>query len=345
MLDGRGMSDPLFARHTIYEDGVAMVQEFNRHGYVVDFCDAQKVTGKDVDWSRYAIVVDGINNLKDAPLVAGQKKIHFTTYIHWLTWNQAELKRIQWFKERTGILVPMNRQNPSIVSDEYADYLTYYGTQLQPDSYSPKPIKHLINLCGLCGPAPEYQKKDMAKARNKFMWLGGGGMLHKGLDIAVDAFRQMPEAELYIGGNLRDEPRFWEWVQPILAKHPNIHSLGWVDNTSPAFNAIADQCIGAVYPSGAEGGPGSVARMLFNGLIPIVTPAALVRAETLGYVIRDTTAADMIASTIEHVRTVMHLPEAELIERSDAVREFARTYHTREAFNESFGRLIDLASR
>ena len=177
------------------------------------------------------------------------------------------------------------------------------------------------------------------------MWLGGGGLVHKGLDIVIETFRKLPEAELYIGGNLKEEPRFWEWVKPILAKHQNIHWLGWVDTTSPKFDAIADQCIAIVFPSCAEGGPASVARVFFNGQIPIVTPRSAVRGEFLGYNIQGNTSEEMIKSTISLTRTIMNLPDMELTAKSDAINEFARKYHTREAHRQSFSELITLVTK
>lgn len=340
LVEGKGLDDQIFKHHTIHGDAVAMVQELNRLGYIVDYCDLRKVIGKNVGWQKYKIVIDNWDNLRYASPVTDQVKIAFMNGMHWLFHNTAELERIRWFRERTGILIPANRQIPPILSDEYADYLTYYGNKLQGNSFSNKPSKYLINLCALYGPMPLYQKKNIAEARNKFMWIGGGGMIHKGLDVVIEAFVKLPEAELFIAGNLREEPHFWQWAEPILAKYANIHLLGWVDTTSAEFNATANQCIGAVFASAAEGGPASVARVLFNGQIPIVTPSSAVRAECLGYNIDGKTDKEMIESIISTVRQTMNLPELELKEKSDAIREYALKYHTREAFAQSFSNLI-----
>jgi len=85
-----------------------------------------------------------------------------------------------------------------------------------------------------------------------------------------------------------------------------------------------------------------VAQTIQNGLIPIVTPISLVRAETLGYSIDGETAEEMINSIISRVREVMSLSNKELEKKSDAVRAFALKNHTRKAYSESFQKLIDL---
>lgn len=334
--------DPFFNKHTMYWESVEMVRLLNEAGYVVDYADCRYPVS--VDWPRYAVIIDQWDNLKSVPPLAGQILVSYATYIHWLNWNRAELERISWFKERTGIVIPMNRQLPTILSDESADYLTYFGTQTQADSFNPKPVKHQLNISAVY--VPEYRPKNIAEARKNFLWLGGGGLVHKGLDIAMESFARMPDMHLQIAGNLRDEPRFWQWAEPFLAKHPNIHSHGWMDVASQEFDAIARKCIGIVYPSAAEGGPGSVAQVLHWGLIPIVTKSALVRAETLGSIIDGVTDRELIESAVRNVQALVQRAEADLRVASDAVAEFARSHHTRQAYSESFRSLLDtIASR
>lgn len=331
-------TDPIFNKHTIYWESGEMVRLLNEQGYIVDFCDVWKPVT--VDWNRYALIIDNLDHLKDVPENSAAKKVFWATNNHWLTWNAGELQRIQWFKERTGILVPANRQLPSFSSDQCADYLTYFGTQLQIDSFDKKPTRKLINIssCSI----PPYQKKNMATARKKFLWISGGGFLHKGLNVAIEAFQKIPEAELYIVADLKDphEPQLQQWAGPILARYPHIYAMGWFDLTSPEFNALADACIGVLYLSSSCGGPGSTARVLHNGLIPIVTPTGFVRAETLGYQVIGENVQELIDNTIERVREVMALSDTELRERSNAVREFAQANHTREAFSASFSDFI-----
>lgn len=334
---GVGLDDPIFNKHTIYWESVEMVRLLNKAGYIVDFCDVWKPFR--ADWNKYKLVIDNLDNLKDVGPVPGLKKVYWATNNHWLEWNSAELQRIKWFKERTGIVMPMCRQMPSILSDEYADYLTYFGTELQANSFSCKPKKILINISS-CS-VPPYNKKDLSHAKNKFLWIAGGGALHKGTDLAIEAFAKMPEAELFIVADLPGETRFYEWAGPIIAKHPNIHEMGWFDLTSKEFDAIADSCIGVIYLSSACGGPGSIARVLHNGLIPIVTPTGFVRAEHLGYRAEGDTDRKIIDAVISHVRTIMQIPDKELQDKSDAVRAFAKQNHTREAFSKSFSEFIE----
>lgn len=329
-------SDPFFNRHTMYWESVELVRRLNHAGYVVDYADWRSpFTG---DWKRYQVVFDQWDNLKNSGETPGQKKVHYATYWHWLPWNRGELERIQWFKDRTGIVVQSNRQMPPIASDEYADFLTYFGTQTQVDSFSQRPVKHQLDISAVF--VPERRRKDISKARKNFLWLGGGGLVHKGLDIAMEAVARVPEATLYIAGNLMDEPKFHTWAKPFITKHRNIRPLGWVDVGSPEFDSIARNCIGILYPSAAEGGPGSVAQAIHWGLIPIVTRSALVRAETFGYILADGSFQTMVDSAANHLRTIMATPDSELEAKSDAVADYAREHHTRQAYSKSVDSLI-----
>ena len=337
-LKGKLDQFPNMTHHSRYWESAEIARLLNRHGYIVDYFHSKGYPK--IEWAKYDLVIDCLNNLKDAPAMEGQIRVYYASSNHWIPWNFAELQRTKMFRERTGIAVPTNRQIPTIASDEYADFLTYFGTDLQIRSFDPKPKKVQLNISSVSIPAPRI--KEIANARNKFLWLGGGGMLHKGMDLVLEAFAKMPHMDLYVAGGMEDQPEFWEWAKQILAAHEHIHYLGFVDVASPSFEKIANECVGVVYASGAEGGPGSVAQALHFGLIPIVTPNSFVRAEVLGYTIDGATDQEIIESIIEQVSLVADLPEHELRQKSDAAREFALKYHTRPAYTESFERLLDM---
>ncbi len=337
-LKGKLDQFPNLTHHTRYWESAEIARLLNTRGYIVDYFHSKGYPA--IQWQKYDLVIDCLNNLKDAPAIAGQTKVYYASSNHWIPWNFAELQRTKMFYDRTGIAVPTNRQIPVIASDEYADYLTYFGTKLQTDSFHAKPKKIQINISSVF--VPESKKKDFAKVRNNFLWLGGGGMILKGMDLVLEAFAKLPNAHLYIAGDLEDQPEFWHWAKRILAANTNVHYLGFIDVASRQFEEVANTCIGIVYASGAEGGPGSVAQALHFGLIPIVTPSSFVRAEVLGYSINGKTDTEIIASIVEKVNHVSQLSDSELRQKSDAAMEFALRYHTRPAYTESFERFLDI---
>lgn len=324
--------------HSMYWETVEMIKILNSDGYLVDFLHFMRVNPDEIQWAKYDLIIDSWDYLKYCPEIPGQKKIFYATGLHWLIHNIGELSRIRDFYERYGILLATNRQIPSIMSDKYADYITYFGNEYQMDYYDKKAKKVPLNIS--CTYIPNYVEKNIDSARYNFLWLGGGGMLHKGLDLVVEAFAKIPQATLHIVGNPKDEPLFWNWLKPILDKNPNIILHGWMDVSSDEFINLANSCIGTVYASCSEGGPGSVAQALTFGLIPIVTPRSNVRGEKTGYLLEGDNSFDIINSIIEKVEIVMSLSNEELLEKSKVVRDYALENHTRVAYSNSFRTLL-----
>ena len=338
-LSGDVMKCPIINEHTMYWESAEMVRQLNEAGYVVDYYDIHSQVP--INWDKYRLVIDERNHLSSIPPARRPDltKIYYCTGNHWLFQNQAELGRIREFQRRHGRYLSPERQVAALYSDEVADFMTHFGTPFQTQLFDPRPQKHLLDISAVY--EPDYQPKNLDEARRNFLWLGSGGLVLKGLDLAVEAFCQMPDMHLYIAGNAERETRFWEWLKPLLEQHPNLHYLGWTDVGSASFAALAHQCIGTVYVSSTEGGPGSVAQLTHFGLVPIVTETAAVRAaEAHGTVIRSQEPAEIIPALQQAVKELADLPEVELQARSRAVFDFGRAHHTRAAYARTFAGLL-----
>ena len=336
---GDVMRCPIMNEHTMYWESAEMVRQLNEAGYVVDYYDIH--SRAPIDWDLYDLVIDERNNLISIPAArrASLKKVYYCTGNHWLFQNMAELGRIRSFQQRQGIYVAPERQVAPLYSDEVADFMTHFGTPFQLQLFDARPQKHLLDISAVHEPA--FRRKDMATARHNFLWLGSGGLVLKGLDLAVEAFVQTPDLHLYIAGHAERETHFWSWLKPMLAKHPNIHYLGWTDVGTAAFAEIAHRCVGTVYVSSTEGGPGSIAQLTHFGLIPVVTETAAVRAaEVAGAVICSQQPVEIIPQLVHAVRELSGLPEAELHEQCEKVHAFGQQHHTRAAYSHTFQALV-----
>jgi len=335
-LSGKLEKFSAISSHSMYWETAEMVRLLNDFGFIVDFYDLKNPPP--IDWQKYDLVIDERDNLKKAPPIPGQRRIFYSTGFHWLRHNLAELERIKWFYERQGIYVAPQRQINANFSDEHAEAMTFFGNEPQLIGYNQSVKKVPLNISAVG--APNDFSKNIGKSKNNFLWMGGGGAVHKGLDLTVEAFCRLPQANLYIAGDAADEPIFGEWLRKMIDKNPNIKYLGWLEVGTPRFEEIAGNCIASIYPSAAEGGPGSIAQLLHYGLIPIVTKTANVRAEHLGYIVSGTTSNEMIDAIVKNVETVLSLSEKELLDKSTAIIDFAKKYHTREAYSKSFVALL-----
>ncbi|MBQ5888917.1 MAG: glycosyltransferase [Bacteroidaceae bacterium] len=114
------------------------------------------------------------------------------------------------------------------------------------------------------------EKKDFSKCRNKILWFGSSGMLHKGLDIAIDFALEHPQFTLHICGGSRQEKDFWKLYMPNIKKAGNIVMHGFVDIESEEFASILAECGILLNPSLSESGAVAVLNVLGNGaLLPV----------------------------------------------------------------------------
>ena len=195
---------------------------------------------------------------------------------------------------------------------EAADLGCVLGNEFTADSYgfAGKDI-HRIPLSSVR--RFDWQEdKSFEDARNTFMWFGSGGFAHKGLDLVIDAFAELPDLNLLICGPVEQEPRFVKAFDKQMYHADNIETIGWIDVTSEAFKALCERTIATIYPSCSEGGGGSVITCMHAGLIPVVTPEASVDVGSSGIVLEDTD----VQSIQDAVVTLSRTPADELRQRA-----------------------------
>jgi glycosyltransferase involved in cell wall biosynthesis len=164
------------------------------------------------------------------------------------------------------------------------------------------------------------------------LWFGSDGLVHKGLDLTLEAFAEMPEYRLLVCGPIEKERDFVQTYYSELYKTPNIHVIGWVDVTGQEFMKIIETCAGLVYPSCSEGQSGSVINCLHAGLIPIISYESGVDVDDFGLILRES-SVDEIKNA---VRTIAGLSSERLGSMALKAWDFARKKHTRDAFKEVF---------
>jgi glycosyltransferase involved in cell wall biosynthesis len=154
-------------------------------------------------------------------------------------------------------------------------------------------------------------------------------MVHKGLDLVLEAFAGMPELELVVAGPVEREREFERAFATELYRTPNIRSLGWLDVAGPGFLELARGTLGLVYPSCSEGQNGGTVTCMHAGLIPLVTRETGVDVTSeYGVLLGEPTVEGIRAA----VRALAGRPAAELAAMARAAWRYARAHHTRERF-------------
>lgn len=196
--------------------------------------------------------------------------VHLDT-MHWLYNNHAALTRQRDLQARRGVAISSYKQIMPNRAIETAHCGTILGNGNTYGSYAfaGKRLYQIPNPSGLRFGPPSG--KDFEACRRRFLWLGSAGLVHKGLDVTLEAFARMPDVHLTVCGPVADDPDFERTYRRELYETPNITTQGWTDVTSDTFREIAAQCVGVVNPSAAEACCGSVVNAMQAGLIPIAS--------------------------------------------------------------------------
>ncbi len=334
-----GINAPRAMGHTNPFECITMAESYRKIGYevqIVDFENRDYVPPADCK-----VAIDIHSNLErwDEKLPTDCIRILHATGSHWLLWNHTELSRLSAIRDRKGIALSPRRQVEPSRGSEVANAITILGNEYTIDSFrfAGKPITRIPLSSAVEHAWPE--NRDYEKARRKFLWLGSYGMVHKGLDLALDAFAGMPDLELSVCGRPEKEEDFYRLYRRELRELPNIHYVGWMDMTSQAFIDLAKTHASIIYPSCAEGGAGSVLHAMHAGMVPITTWESSVDLGDFGVAI----AKGDVASVQDAARRFAEMPPAEVERRARGAYDHVRNAHTRPLFAanyEAFARKI-----
>lgn len=331
-----GKGAPIPNTHTHYWESWQIAQTFLDLGYSVDAISYRNK--KFVPKKDYTFFVAARTNFQQIAqrLNPDCIKITHLDTAHWLFNNYSAYQRCINLKNRRSISLNSYKMVDPNWAIEHADYATVLGNEFTVSTYryAQKPIS---TLCvPTCFVYPWPKEKTFAACRNHFMWFGSHGLIHKGLDLALEAFAGMPDHHLTICGPIQKEKDFEKAFYKELYETPNIHTIGWVDVGSPQFIEIANRCIGLVYPSCSEGQSGAVATCLQAGLIPIASYESGIDIKDFGLILRDCSIQEIQNA----VRTVSSLSADALAKMARKAWEFARQNNSREKFAQDYRKFI-----
>lgn len=313
-----------------------MIELFLESGFTVDLIDQDNMSfSPKVKYSILVAAGDNADRLQACTPDTVLKVFH-ATGCHWLFQNQSEYKRLYNLQTRNGYSLPPQRQAYSIKNLQGFDIISGILGTYPTSTYThlKKPLMMVPLSTTHTFEHPE--KKDFDQIKKTFLWFGGAGGVHKGLDLVLEAFSQMPEYHLIVCGKPVREPDFAKAYHTELFETPNIEAVGHVDPGSEQFANIKERCLGIVYPSCSEGTAGSVVLAMHAGLIPIVTKESGVETKDFGITLKE--------ATIEHikdtVRSLSSEPTEKLKERATKTWEYARENHTRERFASEYRKFV-----
>ena len=322
--------------HTRFLESQLIAEAYLQRGFDVDVVDYRY--GGFIPRRDYRVLISARTNLAALAdrLPATCLKIAHLDTSHYAFNNQAAFQRVWALQQRRGFTSSSIRVIEPNRAIERADVGAVLGNRrhtLATYAYAGKPLYPLPVVTVVSLP---WVERDYTQLRHRFLWMGSGGLVHKGLDVTLEAFRQLPALELSVCGPLAAESEFCQQYAPELYQQSNVQALGWVDVASPSFVALAQRTAAFVYPSCAEGQAGSAILALHAGLIPIVSQETGVDVDDFGIVLKDSHPQTIA----EAVRYLAQLPAAELRQRSRAAWEYAQAHHTPAAYQAAYEQML-----
>ena len=332
--------------HSNFTECYTIARCFDRLGYSVD-CVSRTKTG--IDYSQYDIVF-GINgNAFMGAFSANEKvkplKIFYSVGAEtFFNYRETSLRNKD-FHNRHGLwLLSSNRYVPGDVrtyyeanlsdaviclGDEYV-FSHFVAEEKQNDKYRWLPAFFFPTV------KPTI-KKDFAQCRKEILWFGSSGMIHKGLDIAIDFATAHPEYTLHICGGSRQETDFWNYYMPKIKANKNIHLHGFVDIESEKYAQILSKCGILLNPTISEGGAVSVLNVLGNGaLLPVYSEATGIALSEVGVCVPNVTYKDFEDALLK----IESMPVNEFEQKALEAHRLVKDCYTIEKYEEHMYALL-----
>lgn len=323
--------------HTHFWETWTIAETWRRHGFAVDV-----VSWQNRRWmpeADYDAVIDVRCNLdRWAPVLPESTlQIFHADTAHHAFHNAAQTRRVEDLNRRRDAAVRPHKLVEPNRGAEQADVLTVLGNEFTQETYAGfgKPIFHVPVSVPRTYEWPEG--KDFHAARRSFLWFGSGGLVHKGLDLVLEAFAGLPDLHLTVCGPVRGEPDFEREFWNELYRTPNIHTHGWIDVASDDFLELARRTAGLVYPSCSEGGGSSVYTCMHAGLVPLIQREVSVDLDPSYAVELRDVSVDGLRRAISGFAA---RPAEELESLARGAWEYARAHHTKETFRRRYDEVV-----
>jgi hypothetical protein len=138
-------------------------------------------------------------------------KIAYITESHPKFSLEQENNRLEYYFQR-------HKKRPAIVrsgvfyKEEHinsADYAIIIGNHRTLDTFRNFNGKlYSLTPTAIFNPNYEWKLRDYSKSKKRFVWFGGNGCIHKGLDLLIDIFSTENEYTLYICGMDQKEKKY-----------------------------------------------------------------------------------------------------------------------------------------
>lgn len=284
-----------YTAHSNYQESWIIAETFRSLGFQVDVVNNNKVTK--LNLSAYDVIFgEGLPMFQALSSSAKATKIYYGTGSHPSHCTAQSLERVVDFYHKYKFLALGSTRTSDYrwgLAASMSDAVICIGNAQTAGTFSVRGCKRVLTV----DPSFHYrndaialgQAKDFSACRKSLLWFGSYGLLHKGLDLAVEAVRSRPDWTLHVCGYTPAEADFLNNL--VLPDNVKVH--GFINVHSDDFKALALSCGFVILPSCSEGTATAVVTAVGNGtMVPVVTKECGYDVDEAGFLI-ELNAADI----------------------------------------------------
>ncbi len=322
---------------------IQMIKYFINKGYCVDFCryDEKRAYGHLKNKKYDVIIGQGYNYKVFCTKMNIPVRINFLSENHPLAVDEKYQERLDYFKKRHPDINPKNSVKRTGIMDVEQFEMSTHGI-LMNSEYNAKRFQEFKFLRRINANAifdswwsfsDTVTTDVVAASRNNLLWFGSAGLIHKGLDVLIDAVRDFPDMCLNCYGIATQEHSLFKKL-----KGENTCDKGFINVLSDNF--IKDVVLKhnfIILPSCSEGMATSVATCMAYGIIPIVTKECGFEKADCILELDDY----HVESTKSMIARISEMTNAEIFDLRHRCYEYAKEHFSLEYFNKSFTTIMD----
>ena len=314
-----------YLSHSNYQESNAIATIFDEIGFRVDIVNNNRLTKLDI--SSYDIVFgEGLPLYQAISLHHSPKTIYYGTGSHPFHCTEQSYKRLISYYHKYSFMALSSLRTCDTrwgLAASMADSVICIGNDVTKSTFTARGANQVYTVDPTYHPRPDAKiighSKNFDECRKSMLWFGSYGLLHKGLDLAVEAFKNHPDWTLHICGYTPAEKEFLDTLE--LPSNAIVH--GFINVFDDEFKALASQCGFVILPSCSEGTATAVITAVGNGaMIPIVTKECGYDVGSSGYIIK--LSADDIERQLDELDKLesSHLKDSAIAAQSAALDRY-----------------------
>lgn len=333
--------DILSQHHAAYFHLNQMIKVLSDKGFVLDICQCDDLRSHNriKQQKYYAIIGQGPLFLQLINIISFKKKILFCTENNPDIVKAKYNERINYFKERHPLINYKNAvvRNGYILHEHLvkSDDIILINSDYNAKSFSKYFGNiHTINVNAILNDSFIFKENiDVCKIKNNFVMFGCNGIIHKGLDILFDVFRELPCCTLNVFGVSPLEKDLFKSLHP-----KNVIDKGNINVMGPEFlSEVINNNLFVVLPSCSEGMASGVATCMVHGLIPLITKECGFNDDIPQIRIN----SFKVYEIKKNICNLLMMPDQVLLEKRKEVYFSSRKNFSIEKFTVDFNSIVD----